>query len=390
MRNYIKIGVIALVLALSACKSEEATTTSGQNGSYDQDQDATTETINDNYEYQLPVIFHVLYNNKDNVQQYIPAARLRNLLQYVNEMYQGVYGETSSPNLKFVLAEQDESGKTLSTPGVEYVQYSGEYPIDEMTFMKSESNAKYVWDPNEYINVMMYNFKSEGSSIVLGISNLPYTPKGDNQLEGLEVVDQGYINKNRLGYPRCVSINSIYAAASDAGGYYQSDRYTNTDHTTNTIYSADIVVTLAHELGHYLGLYHVFTESEDQGNTADEMTPVDDCSDTDYCEDTPSYNRSTYETFFVNYIQTVPEHQQTMWDLLKRESCDGAGFYSDNIMDYALTQGFKISPDQRARMRNVLYYSPLVPGPKLNGVNTTTRATAEGEQPMLTRPKLIK
>ena len=50
----------------------------------------------------------------------------------------------------------------------------------------------------------------------------------------------------------------------------------------------DISVTIAHEMGHYLGLHHCFTENEngDMG---------DSCADTDFCEDTPSYNRIEYQ-----------------------------------------------------------------------------------------------
>jgi len=42
-------------------------------------------------------------------------------------------------------------------------------------------------------------------------------------------------------------------------------------------------------------------------------------------------------------------------------------------MDYAVSLGFQISADQKYRMRHVLYYSPLMPGPKKNGANRNTR-----------------
>ena len=77
-------------------------------------------------------------------------------------------------------------------------------------------------------------------------------------------------------------------------------------------------------------------------------------------------------------------------DLLRRYACDTSSYYSANIMDYAFTLGFKISDEQRARIRNVLYYSPLIPGPKLNGANRRTRATTVGGTQLYTRPRLIR
>ena len=331
-----------------------------------------TAEIDSNYEYQLPVIFHVLYKNQSDASQYIPAARLKNLLQYVNEIYQGgIYGKSENLHLKFVLAEKDEKGKKLGTPGVEYVKYDGDYPIDVSAFMSDNTgaNVKYIWDPNQYINVMMFNFKSASSNeVTLGISHMPHTV--DNRVEGLDNVKTQYIAKNQLKYPLCSSINSTYAAQASGGGYFQSDRYTDDNHTAHALSTADVVVTMAHELGHYLGLYHAFTEEKKDGS----FQPADSCGDTDYCKDTPSYNRIDYNNYLetLNFEQNDPSITKKM---LSRNSCDGKIFESNNIMDYSLTMGFQITADQKKRIRNVLYYSPLIPGPKKNNINTRTRAT---------------
>lgn len=359
--------LLALCLGLSAC--------GGDNGLMSTDKSTLvtdTAEIDSNYEYQLPVIFHVLYKNQSDASQYIPAARLKNLLQYVNEIYQGgIYGKSENLHLKFVLAEKDEKGKKLGTPGVEYVKYDGDYPIDVSAFMSDNTgaNVKYIWDPNQYINVMMFNFKSASSNeVTLGISHMPHTV--DNRVEGLDNVKTQYIAKNQLKYPLCSSINSTYAAQASGGGYFQSDRYTDDNHTAHALSTADVVVTMAHELGHYLGLYHAFTEEKKDGS----FQPADSCGDTDYCKDTPSYNRIDYNNYLetLNFEQNDPSITKKM---LSRNTCDGKIFESDNIMDYSLTMGFQITADQKKRIRNVLYYSPLIPGPKKNNINTRTRAT---------------
>ena len=359
--------LLALCLGLTACGGDDGLV------SVDESKLVTDTTeIDSNYEYELPVIFHVLYKDQSDATQYIPAARLKNLLQYVNEIYQGgVYGKSENLHLKFVLAEKDEKGKKLGTPGVEYVKYNGDYPIDVSAFMSDNTgaNVKYIWDPNQYINVMMFNFKSASSNeVTLGISHMPHTV--DNRVEGLDNVKTQYIAKNQLKYPLCSSINSTYAAQASGGGYFQSDRYTDDNHTAHALSTADVVVTMAHELGHYLGLYHAFTEEKKDGS----FQPADSCGDTDYCKDTPSYNRIDYNNYLetLNFKQNDPSITKKM---LSRNSCDGKTFESDNIMDYSLTMGFQITADQKKRIRNVLYYSPLIPGPKKNNINTRTRAT---------------
>ena len=373
--------LFALCLGLTACGGDDGLVSTDKSS-------LVTDTIeiDSNYEYQLPVIFHVLYKNQSDASQYIPAARLKNLLQYVNEIYQGgIYGESENLHLKFVLAEKDEKGKKLGTPGVEYVKYDGDYPIDVNAFMSDNTgaNVKYIWDPNQYINVMMFNFKSSSSNeITLGISHMPHTV--DNRVEGLDNVNTQYIAKSKLPYPLCSSINSTYAAQASNGSYFESDRYTDDNHVAHTLSTADVVVTMAHELGHYLGLYHAFTEKEKDGS----YQPVDSCGDTDYCKDTPSYNRIEYN----NYLETLTingSDPNMTRKMLSRSSCDGKTFESDNIMDYSLTMGFQITADQKKRIRNVLYYSPLIPGPKKNNINPRTRAT-DDSHPLDLRFTIIK
>lgn len=392
MKKYSIVAVTLFSILLMACGGDDGLNTPKQEKTDGQDEYEMALTTEDStYEYQLPVIFHVLYKDKNDASQYIQAMRLKNILQYVNEIYRGgVYGESANTRLKFVLAQKDEQGKKLSTPGVEYVLYPDDYPIDEEEFMSSSDNAKYIWDPNKYINVMLYHFKEKADGEVLGISHMPFTPKGDKQLEGLEAIEEQYISKSRLAFPLCSSINSIYAGQAKEGGYYQSDRYTAVDHKASYIVSSDVVVTLAHELGHYLGLFHIFTENMSKTPKAELFSAVDSCADTDYCKDTPSYNRAEYNTYLANYYATTPTEKQNVWDVLKRYSCDASEFYSANIMDYAFTLGYKISPDQKARIRNVLYYSPLIPGPKLNNVNKKTRANGEAEEKLTLKPRIIR
>ena len=56
------------------------------------------------------------------------------------------------------------------------------------------------------------------------------------------------------------------------------------------------------------------------------------CTDTDYCKDTPSYNRSEYEQWLNNLDK---QNKYQLKDLAKRYSCEKGEYEAHNIMDYA-------------------------------------------------------
>lgn len=393
INRLLELSMLASVAIFSACGGDDGGSNDGKKQSaIDQDEHTTTATIDSTYEYKLPVIFHVIYKNGADASQYIPSARLQQLLQYVNMIYQGnIIGYSENLKLRFVAAEYDENGNKLATPGVEYVKWTDAYPISPSAFMSDNTGkyVKYLWNPNEYINVMMYNFEGDDSGgTVLGISHMPYTLQGADALEGLETTKQKYITKRNLKYAHCVSINSLYANRDASGKYYQSDRYTTTNHQATYISPMDVVVTLAHELGHYLGLFHTFSETHQQSAAATTLAAATDgCDDTDYCDDTPSYNRTEYIDYLEYYMKyhTSPLLQ----DVLMRKTCEGVDFSSNNIMDYAYTLGCRITPEQKQRIRHVLYYSPMIPGPKKNGANTRG-ANIELEGKIDLRPIIAK
>ena len=292
----------------------------------------------DKIHYQLPVIFHVLYQNENDINQYIKEDHLKDVLVRANHFYQSEKCGIDI-NLEFVLATKDKNGTTLPEPGVERVPFN-ELPIDCEKFMR-DNTGKYtslLWEPNEYINIMVYPFTD---SQILGISTFPYSLK-DFFLEGTQQVSASWITLENLSFPYCISINSSYI-------YEQS--------TDERINQNDAAITLAHELGHYLGLRHVFSEG---GTTSM-------CTDTDYCKDTPSYNRSEYEQWLNNLDK---QNKYQLKDLAKRYSCEKGEYEAHNIMDYAYCFYNEITLEQRKRIRHILNYSPLIPGPKESRIDT--------------------
>jgi zinc-dependent metalloproteinase lipoprotein len=118
-------------------------------------------------------------------------------------------------------------------------------------------------------------------------------------------------------------------------------------------------VTLAHELGHYVGLLHTFSEVE--------CLYDDACSDTPICDYT-AY-REQVSKFMTEYTRRYgSDYRFSLDQLALRENCQEAGktYVADNIMDYNYCYSNTFTAQQRARIRYVLNYAPLVPGPKLD------------------------
>lgn len=278
--------------------------------------------------HQLPVIFHVFYNYASDPVQNIPTGWLQTKLAECNDYYRN---KSVDMLLNFVPATHDPSGRALTEQGVERIKW-GLSAVDVNAFMDEEENVKYLWNPNEYINVMIFPFTKNST---LGISYLAYTLKSD-PVAGLENGD--YYLENPVSYPHCVCINSKYA---------------QTKHDILNV--SEVTITLSHELGHYLGLYHVFADPQ---------------TSTDYCEDTPSYIRAEYE----DWLSDLPQSELTFKNVTQRKATNGVTFTSTNIMDYDYSYLDEFSANQMERVRHVLGNSPLIPRPK-----TAAKRTPSGE-----------
>lgn len=294
----------------------------------------------ENYLYKLPVIFHVLYHDRNDNNQYVETGRLPEILEQVNKLYHNTGTGSANMELEFVLATKDPKGNILPEPGVERIKWESEaIDIEQFMFTNDRTYNYLIWEPNDYINIMVYRFTNDN---IMGVSHFPYSPETE-PLDGTETVSSRLTGDN-LRYAYCISINNLYI--------YEK--------TTGTLPNPnDAAITLGHELGHYLGLYHTFAEATEDG--------VDVCEDTDYCADTYTYDRQAYE----NWIYSLDEPPYTFAELAQRHDCvRNTDFTSRNIMDYAYSYLDQFTAQQKLRVRHVLTYSPLIPGPKKGLVST--------------------
>lgn len=314
--------------------------------------------IDGEFRYHIPVVFHVIYNDEFDVSQNPSAEVLYGMLNEVNSLYSHASNNSMDLNMEFVLAEYDPQGNKLKEAGIDRIYWPQE-KLDPTTVMEDKTGqyTHFIWEPNEYINILIYPFSI---SSILGISTFPYNPAEDSEhwLAGLESVSIGTTLEN-LNYVHGISLNSLYLKdVEDVFVKYVKDPAMKVLMNKQS----ELYITLAHELGHYLGLRHTF--SEVSGGWL---------ADTDLCSDTGSYIRSGTNGYeaqlnkLLEKIQTDPSFAESYdWEsLFWRDGDANFGRYqAHNIMDYSYCYLDEFTQQQRDRVRFVLEYSPLIPGPK--------------------------
>lgn len=299
----------------------------------------------DEYVYHLPVVFHVLYKDANDKTQNASQSQYTKIINAVNKLY-----ADNDMNIVFEMAQYDKDGELLAEPGIIRHQVNFD-ELDASDFLgsteeKYEKYVDYQLNLKKCINIFMFPFAQEDEETTsLGLTTLPVVTSAYS-LDGLYETDKAS-DYAYLDQVWCVCINSTFI------NEWQDDQHVNSKY---------IVSTLAHELGHYLGLLHTFSE--------------DGCEDDDYCDDTNVSDYENYSAYIIKYIEKElaldPNRTFTIDEVATRTDCKtGESFVAKNILDYAFTTNEEFTKDQFRRTRFVLEYSPLVPGPKLVDYNTT-------------------
>lgn len=248
---------------------------------------------------EVPVVFHIIHDGEAPGSGYnIAASTIQHELDKLNQTFRkasGTLGDNPNPTgidarIQFVLAPTDPFGAPLAEPGINRFQRPGSnYSIK---FWQEDWMWDVFWDPDFYINIWVGDTKDQYSW-----GSLPQT-YCQYPLEGTGCTD----------YPEAT---------------YKQGIAFNKEHISNN------GTTLTHEMGHVLGLGHVFNQA-----TACQEDP-------DYCDDTPYYNRLAYENNINTYQQ-------------QRISCQGIEYLSDNYMDYYHGTRNTFTYEQRERMQHII------------------------------------
>ena len=354
MKKYLFGALLSVTLFACSDSDDEWKEEVDGNDKTEEVEYATDETV-----YEIPVVFHVFYSQKSQRLEYIEEGHLPKVLEAVNRRFANCGVDLK---LQFKLAEVDPEGNAMPEPGVDR-QKVRIATLDHIEFLNDPAYAHYMWDQTKYLNICLFKAKSASA---LGISSFPYTLHPDT-LAGMPKLME-MRPASELDYPHCVYVNSTYIYDLEPESYKTSE----------------IVGSLCHEIAHYLGLRHAFGE--------DPETYSHDCDiDTDFCEDTPTYNKYKYDQHLLSHYpsggvftpELVAQLAERTVSATTSMYTKGEIFVSTNIMDYAVSYLNELTPQQCERIRYILMRSPYVPGPKVKREETpaATPARSAVKQP---------
>ncbi len=275
--------------------------------------------------YYIPVVVHVIHNGEAvGVGTNVSFAAIQSQIDVLNEDFRRMLGSNgwntnpvgADTKIEFCLAQRRPDGSAFSAtePGVNRINrttagfstppYSTTYidaTIKPWTYNNNTPTATRGWDPAKYMNIWLCNI----SGGILGYAQFPQSPLGGMGCATPVASTDGVV----------FLYSSIgKSAVTGFAAPYNEGR------------------TATHEIGHWLGLRHIWG---DGGCTVD-----------DYCNDTPEASAANYGCpTGTNSCTGAPDAGVDM---------------IENYMDYTDDLCMNIfTEDQKMRMRTVLESSPL-------------------------------
>lgn len=232
--------------------------------------------------YQIPVVFHIVHNTPSHN---LADSVVHSQMEVLNEDYRRLNANASETRdvflpvagdvgIEFVLADQDPDGNP--TNGIVRVAteresfeldfFSGEMTLDEVKF--SSTGGSDAWDTDRYLNIWVCNI-APGFGQVFGMA---YPPAGLDH------------------WPDDSSEPS--AGAAGVILHYTTLGRNNPSHADDGVAENNLGRTLVHEVGHYLGLRHIWGD-------AISFFGEDGCEVDDGIADTP--NSAESANFVCNF-----------------------------------------------------------------------------------------
>jgi len=257
--------------------------------------------VSDTHYYQIPVVFHVLYNNSN---ENIDSSYINSQLKELNLAFRKLTSDTqrirsifkpiaADVRIQFVLATKDPDGnpsngitRTYTTKTTFSKDIYGNYTTD-MKF--ASKGGKDAWNPTRYLNIWTCNMRyPQQVSMTLGFAT---PPTGAPNWFGNVTKDSTDVESGVVIHFSVVGRNNPLAVGASIEGK-----------------------TAIHEVGHYFGLRHVWGDG--QGNNG--------CFVDDGIFDTPNAKDKNYSCNKNNPPNTCNDGNNDLPD------------QTENYMDYAL------------------------------------------------------
>lgn len=255
--------------------------------------------------YTIPIIVHVVHNGEAvGTGRNISQAQVNSQIAVMNEDFRRLnadrtntvaafQGIAADAEIEFCPAQVDPNGVPLAEPGIRRV--NGGQATWNTNAIDATLKPQTVWDPNRYFNIWTVDFGNTG---LLGYAQFP-------QGSGLQGMPGGAQNANTDG------IVCFFRAFGRVGNLQAPSNRGR---------------TATHEVGHWLGLRHIWG---DGGCTVD-----------DFCADTPPASSSS------SGCQTT------------RQTCNNLN-QVQNYMDYSNDACMNLFTQcQKTRMITVMNNSP--------------------------------
>ncbi len=253
---------------------------------------------------QIPVIVHVVHFGEPvGTGPNIAAGQVYSQIEVMNEDFRralGTRGFNDDPRgadvqIEFVPALVDPDGNLLKEPGIH--RYRGLLPAYVLEDIEILVKPATIYDPNRYLNLWTVNF----AALLLGYAQFPDPAHGLAFGVGCNT-----------GGATTDGVVQLYSA------FGSREKFPQGNYTANY----DLGRTVTHEVGHWLGLRHIWGDGG--------------CGVDDYCGDTPMAAASN---------SACP---------VGKVSC-GSVDMVENYMDYTYDGCMNIfTKDQALRMRTVL------------------------------------
>jgi hypothetical protein len=297
--------------------------------------------------YTIPIVFHVIHSG-ESIGTYpnITLEQVKSQITVLNQDFSGnAYNKAKYPerafvqwatnqdlpaankddkgrvkiadfNIQFCLASKDAFGNTLVEPGINRINYLSEGWPDPTTFTTQMTFRTYldkivkpqsIWDVKKYLNVWI----TDKSDLLMsgGVSTVP-------PLSTLQGIPNTATDTTDGIWCYTKSIGSF--ALFPEGQYFSE----NIDGRT-----------LTHEVGHYVGLRHIWGDAN--------------CGN-DFCADTPpSAAQNGGNPTFPHNVGSCPSNDP-----------DGEMFM--NFMDYTMgASKYMFTTDQMIRAQTAMTFSPF-------------------------------